>query len=302
MTQSLRALVLGAAAGGGLPQWNCSCKNCNLARQPGSGVEPQTQSSLAVSADGEQWAILNTSPDIRQQMTAHEALHPKSVRHTPVLSVLLTNGDIDHIAGLLILREKQAFTVFLTASIMEVIEQNPIFNALDRNFVTFRQVGLEQPFELAPGLEAELFAVPGKVPLFMEGETVDTKLESDQTVGVRLTAAEKIAFYIPGCAAMTPLLKERLRGAELVFFDGTVFENEEMLSTKTGRKTGARMGHMAMGGDDGSIAAFKSLGVRRRIFVHINNTNPVWNPASMERVTVKAAGWEIGHDGMEVTL
>jgi len=302
MTSSLRALVLGAAAGGGLPQWNCGCTNCTLARQPGSGVEPQTQSSLAVSTDGEHWAVLNTSPDIRQQMTAHEALHPKSVRHTPVSSVLLTNGDIDHIAGLLILREKQAFTVFLTASIMEVIEQNPIFNALDRKFVTFKQISLDQSFDLAPGLTAEIFAVPGKVPLFMEGETVDTKLEGDQTVGVRLTAGRKTAFYIPGCAAMTPLLEERLRGAELVFFDGTVFENEEMLSTKTGQKTGARMGHMAMNGDDGSMAAFEGLDVGRRIFVHINNTNPVWNPASKERFAINAADWEIGYDGMEVSL
>ncbi|MGI9357347.1 MAG: pyrroloquinoline quinone biosynthesis protein PqqB [Rhizobiaceae bacterium] len=302
MTPSLRALVLGAAAGGGLPQWNCGCRNCTLARKSDSGVEPQTQSSLAVSADGEHWAILNASPDIRQQMTAHMVLHPKSVRHTPVSSVMMTNGDIDHLAGLLILREKQAFTVFLTASIMQVIEQNPIFNALDREFVTFRQVGLDEIFELAPGLEAELFVVPGKVPLFMEGESVDTKMEGDQTVGVRLAVAGKTAFYIPGCAAMTPLLEERLRDAELVFFDGTVFENEEMLSTMTGQKTGARMGHMAMSGDDGSMAAFEGLGVARKIFIHINNTNPVWNPASKESATVDAAGWEIGRDGMEVTL
>lgn len=302
MTPSLRALILGTAAGGGLPQWNCGCRNCVLARELGSGINPQTQSSLAVSADGEHWAILNTSPDIRQQMTAHEALHPKFVRHTPISSVLLTNGDIDHIAGLLILREKQGFTVFLTAAIMEVIEQNPIFNALDRDHVTFTTIALNEPFELAPRLQAELFSVPGKVPLFMEGETVDTKLEGDQTVGVRLTAGGKTAFYIPGCAAMTPALEARLKGAEIVFFDGTVFENEELISTKTGQKTGARMGHMAMSGEDGSIAAFEKLNVAHSIFVHINNTNPVWDKDSPERATVEAAGWVVGHDGMEVTL
>ncbi len=302
MTHSLRALVLGTAAGGGLPQWNCGCPNCNKARHAGSGIAPQTQSSLAVSADGEHWAILNTSPDIRQQMTAHEVLHPKSVRHTPVSSVLLTNGDIDHIAGLLILREKQAFTVFLTTAIMEVIEQNPIFNALDRHHVTFQVIDLETQFTLAPGLEASLFAVPGKVPLFMEGEIVDTKLEGDQTVGVQLTAQNRTAFYIPGCAAMTPSLEEKLRYTELVFFDGTVFENEEMISTKTGQKTGARMGHMAMSGQDGSVAAFEKLGVKQKVFVHINNTNPVWDPDSRERATVEAAGWAIAHDGLEIAL
>ncbi len=285
-----------------MPQWNCGCTNCVSAREAGGDISPQTQSSLAVSADGEHWVILNTSPDIRQQMTAHDVLHPKSIRHTPVSSVLLTNGDIDHIAGLLILREKQAFTVFLTAAIMEVIEQNPIFNALDREHVTFQIIGLDTDFSLAPGLMARLFAVPGKVPLFMEGEVVDTKLEGDQTVGVELTAQDKTAFYIPGCAAMTRSLENRLQGAELVFFDGTVFENEEMISTKTGQKTGARMGHMAMSGEGGSIAAFENLNVRQKVFVHINNTNPVWDPTSAERATVEAAGWSIGHDGMEVVL
>ncbi|MDD9911327.1 MAG: pyrroloquinoline quinone biosynthesis protein PqqB [Ahrensia sp.] len=299
---SLRALVLGAAAGGGLPQWNCGCDNCNAARAPAGDIKPQTQSSLAVSANGDQWAILNTSPDIRQQLSAHQVLYPKKVRHTPISSVLLTNGDIDHIAGLLILREKQPFTVFATETILDVISANPIFNALDRILVTFTSVQLDQSFELVSGVQATLFAVPGKVPLFMEGETVDTQLEGEQTVGVRLAGAGKTMFYIPGCAAITTRLADMLTGADCVFFDGTVYENDEMQATGTGTKTGARMGHMAMNGEHGSMAAFVPLNVERKIYVHINNTNPVWNPASAEHATIRSAGWEIAQDGLEVTL
>ncbi len=302
MTSSLRALILGAAAGGGLPQWNCGCDNCRQARLETSAVRPQTQSSLAVSANGSDWAILNTSPDIRQQLAAHADLHPKGLRHTPVTSVLLTNGDIDHIAGLLILREKQAFRVYLTEGIANIIEENPIFSALDRTLVEFVSVDLAAPFDLAPGLEAELFSVPGKVPLYMEGEVVDTQLEGDQTVGVRLTANGKTAYYIPGCARLTSALKDLLNNADLVFFDGTVFENEEMIATGTGVKTGSRMGHMSMDGAGGSLAAFAGLGVRRKIFVHINNTNPVWDPTSPERRMVEDAGWEVGYDGLEAAL
>ncbi|MEM8699864.1 MAG: MBL fold metallo-hydrolase, partial [Pseudomonadota bacterium] len=191
-------------------------------------MTPASQSSLAVSA-GDGWALLNCSPDIRQQIMATPALHPREgrLRDTPIRSILLTNGDIDHIAGLLILREKQAYRLLMTAEITKVIAENPIFNALDPDFVTREVVALETPVELTPGLTATLFAVPGKVPLFMEGDhggdAVKTDLMGEQTVGVELTASGKTAFYIPGCARMVPALAERIRGAELLFFDGTVW-------------------------------------------------------------------------------
>jgi pyrroloquinoline quinone biosynthesis protein B len=300
MKKNLHALVLGAAAGGGLPQWNCGCPNCADARS--GSIIGQTQSSLAVSADGEAWAILNASPDIRQQIQNNAALHPDGLRHTPIRSVLLTNGDIDHIAGLLVLRERQPFTVFLTREIADVLAQNPIFNALDKNVVAFRVIELRAVFELAPGLRAELFPVPGKVPLFMEAGDVVTDLEGEQTVGVRLMAGPSEAWYIPGCARLTDHLAARLRGSELVFFDGTVFNNTEMPDRGTGEKTGTRMGHMAMSGPNGSLASFRDLDVKRKIFVHINNTNPVWQCDSLERETVENAGWQIAHDGMELAL
>ncbi|MEM7505208.1 MAG: pyrroloquinoline quinone biosynthesis protein PqqB [Pseudomonadota bacterium] len=304
---TLRALILGAAAGGGLPQWNCNAPN-SASFWRGTPLAAATQSSLAVSGDGENWALLNCSPDIRQQIMQTAALHPREghgLRDTPIHSILLTNGDIDHIAGLLILREKQAYRLLMTAEIAKVIAENPIFNALDPEFVTRETVALETPVEVTPGISATLFAVPGKVPLFMEGDhggdAVETALMGEQTVGVELSDGTKSAFYIPGCARLVPTLEDRIRGAALLFFDGTVWADDEMIREGVGQKTGARMGHMYMSGPGGSIAALAPLDIARKIYVHINNTNPVWRDGP-ERAEAEAAGWEIGHDGMEVTL
>lgn len=297
---TLRAIILGAAAGGGLPQWNCGCINCDLAR---SGEIPaQTQSSLAVSPDGRNWAVLNASPDIRIQLGQTKPLFPTGLREMPIRSVLVTNGDIDHVAGLLTLREMQPFTLFATQSIQDVIAQNPIFDALNASVVDRMPISLNQPFELVPDLQATLFPVPGKVPLYLEGEHVQTDLVGEQTVGVALTAHGKTAYYIPGCAALTPDLRTRLEGADLLFFDGTLWQDDEMVRAGLGQKTGKRMGHMSMDGSDGSIAGFADMKIGRKVFVHMNNTNPVLRPHSPEKATAEAAGWTIGQDGMEITL
>ena len=217
-------------------------------------------------------------------------------------SVLLTNGDIDHVAGLLTLREQQPFTLFATAEIHQVIADNPIFGALNPAFVRREAISLDQSFELVPGLTATLFAVPGKVPLYLEGETVKTDLEGEQTVGVHLRAGERDAFYIPGCAAMTPALRERLEGAALVFFDGTLWRDDEMVTAGLSQKTGKRMGHMSMSGEDGSMSAFDDMAVGRKVYVHMNNTNPVLRPTSEERRAVENAGWTVAMDGMEIAI
>lgn len=298
---SVRALVLGAAAGGGLPQWNCGCSNCQRARDPNDALKPQTQSSLALSVDGRDWALLNASPDIRAQIEANPALHPRALRDTPIRSVLVTNGDIDHIAGLLTLREKQPFRLFATAAIGDILKANPVFQVLDPQCVDQVTVALEQPFMLLDGIEATLFAVPGKVPLFMEGPAPDTALEGEQTVGVELKVDGKRIYYIPGCGKLTDRLASRIRNADLLFFDGTVFRDDEMARLGVGQKTGRRMGHMAISGPDGSLDALNDLAIGRTIFVHINNTNPVWLDGP-ERRAVEAAGYEIAHDGMEVLL
>jgi pyrroloquinoline quinone biosynthesis protein B len=306
---TLRALVLGAAAGGGLPQWNCLAE-CSASVWQGR-LRPATQSSLAVSAGGDDWVLLNASPDLRSQIIATPQLQPKlqpraepgaGLRTTPVRAVVLTNGDVDHIAGLLTMREKQRFTLWMTPAIAGVLDANPIFEVLDRGVVERRGVAIGEAFEPIDGLTLRLFPVPGKVALYLEGETVETDLMGEQTVGVELSNGAGTAYYIPGCARMVPELAQRLSGAPLVFFDGTVFHDDEMIRAGVGQKTGRRMGHMAMAGPEGSLAAFAGLGVARKVYVHMNNTNPVWLPDSPERREVEAAGWEVAYDGMEVVL
>ncbi len=252
--------------------------------------------------DGTAWALLNASPDLGRQTFVTPQLHPTGPRRSPISAVLLTNGDIDHVAGLLTLREKQPFDLFATAEILEVLAANPIFGALDPSLVARRAVALEAPFELLPGLTARLFPVPGKVPLYLEGATVRTDLEGEQTVGVELAEDGRRVYYIPGCARVTPRLAERIQGAELVFFDGTLWTDDEMICLGVGQKTGARMGHICMSGADGSMTALAPLGIARKIYIHMNNTNPVMVPSSPERLAVEAAGWLVGQDGMEVSL
>ncbi|MCH6588634.1 MAG: pyrroloquinoline quinone biosynthesis protein PqqB [Proteobacteria bacterium] len=309
----MRVLVLGSAAGGGFPQWNCNCRVCRAARDGDGRALARTQSSLAVSADGERWVLLNASPDLRQQITDNRPLHPKTeARHSPITAVVLTNADVDHIAGLLTLRESQPFVLYASGRVHDALDANPIFRILNPQFVRREALPLGQPLALQDsdgeeiGLTVEPFAVPGKIALYLEdpdaGDNFGTR-EGD-TIGLCVSqpAAGKRFFYIPGCAALDAPLVERLAGAPLVLFDGTLFENREMVTGGLGHKTGARMGHLNVSGPDGSMAAFEGLGVGRRIYIHINNSNPVLLEDSPERAAVEAAGWEVAYDGQEIVL
>lgn len=293
----MKIIILGAAAGGGLPQWNCGCDNCDAART--GRIPSLTQSSVAVSADGRDWAILNASPDIRAQLAATPALHPTGPRQIPLRSVLVTNGDIDHVAGLLTLRESQPFELFATAAIHDALAANPMLSALRTDMVPRRIVSLDQTVELVPGLSATLFAVPGKVPLYQEGEVVETGLVGETTVGVELQAGGRRAFYIPGCAEMPDWLKARISGADLLMFDGTLWEDDEMIRMGLGQKTGRRMGHMPA---SETITELTDAPVARRVFVHMNNSNPLTDPSSPQAAKAEAQGWQVGRDGMEITL
>ncbi|MBS7539469.1 pyrroloquinoline quinone biosynthesis protein PqqB [Ancylobacter lacus] len=304
----MRLLVLGSAAGGGFPQWNCRCPVCALAWEGDPRVRRRTQTSVAVSVDGERWALVNCAPEILHQIQAVPALHPRNGRrHSPVASVLLTNADIDHIAGLLSLRESQPFRLHATAAIHGVLAANSAFDVLAPEHVERRTVGFGDPFEVVAGITAEIFPVPGKIALYLErGEieasgAVATTVEGEQTVGVELSDGAARVLFIPGCAVMTEALRARLEGADAVLFDGTVWRDDEMVAAGVGTKTGARMGHMAMSGPEGSLAALSQIKVKRKIFVHINNTNPALVEGSPERLAVEAAGWEVAEDGMEIT-
>ncbi|MGI6246526.1 MAG: pyrroloquinoline quinone biosynthesis protein PqqB [Pseudochelatococcus sp.] len=297
----MRLVVLGSAAGGGFPQWNCRCPVCSLAWDGDPRVRRRTQTSVAVSADGERWALVNAAPEILSQIQAVPALHPRgSGRHTPVASVLLTNADIDHVAGLLSLREAQPFSLHATPAIHDVIGANGVFDVLARGIVDRLPVAPGAPFPLVDGVAAEIFPVPGKIALYLERGEVETAVEGEQTVGVELRDGRRRILFIPGCALMTDALRARIDGADAVLFDGTVWRDDEMIAAGVGAKTGRRMGHMAMSGADGSMAAFEGLRVGRKVYLHINNTNPVLIDGSPERRAAERAGWEIAEDGMEI--
>ena len=309
----LRVLVLGSAAGGGVPQWNCNCRICRRARARAPQLAPRTQSSVAVTADGDHWFLLNASPDLRQQINANPALHPQhGLRHSPISGVILTNGDIDHIAGLLTLRESTPLAIYATARVQTALSRNSVFNVLSPDFVEWREAVLGQPFELATrdgvsaGISVVMFAVPGKVALYLEDANAgpDFGTMPGDTVGLRVESVETGVhfFYIPGCAAVTDDLARRLTGASLVLFDGTLWHDGEMIDAGIGVKTGKRMGHISITGADGSIAAFENLRVPRKVFIHINNSNPILLDDSPERAAVVVAGWEVAFDGMKFRL
>ncbi|ACL60818.1 pyrroloquinoline quinone biosynthesis protein PqqB [Methylobacterium nodulans] len=299
----MQAIILGSAAGGGVPQWNCRCPICAMAWAGDRRVLPRTQSSLAVSPDGERWLLVNASPDIRQQLLATPALHPRhGLRHTPIEAVLLTNGDVDHVAGLLTLRESQPFRLHATRNILESVSANRVFDVLAADLVARREVGLNETFEPVSGLAVTLFPVPGKVPLWLEEGTPEIGAETETTVGAMIEAGGRRLAYVPGCARVTEDLRHRLAGVDALLFDGTVLADDDMIRAGVGTKTGWRMGHVPMTGQGGSIAALAEVPIGRRIFVHINNTNPVLVENSEARRAVEAAGWDVGHDGMALRL
>lgn len=298
----LTAIVLGAAGGGGYPQWNCRCPACRLAWAGDARVKPRTQASLALSGDGEHWILLNASPDLRAQLLATPKLQPRiGSRGSPVAAVVLTGAEVDQVAGLLTLRERQGFIVFATAESIAALNANPIFGVLAADLVTRKIVAPGAPFSLPGGVTAELFAVPGKVALYLEGEDPALDSETGANVGVEIVCGESRLLYVPGAAAVTPAMRERLARADVVLFDATLFRDDEMITTGTGTKTGRRMGHMSVGGEAGTLAALAGL-PGRRILIHINNTNPILIEDSIERRQVDAAGFEVAEDGMEIVL
>ncbi len=305
--------ILGSGAGGGFPQWNCNCRNCSSVRCDKPEFKALTQSSLAVSANGKDWVLLNASPDLRQQIGAAPALAPGngSLRGSPIKAVVLTNGDVDHIAGLMNLREAQPFSIYATPRVLDVIKSNSVFGILAADVVSriALELGVSVPLTGAGGdlgLTFEAFDVPGKVALYLEDASAGPAFGTQvgDTIGLRIsdpaTGAE--FFYVPGCAEVDQPLSRRLRGASLVYFDGTLYSDDEMLRQGLLDKSGSRMGHISISGPQGSMSAFSDLEVERKIYVHINNSNPVLDASSAERRAVEAAGWEIGYDGMEVHL
>ncbi len=312
----MRLKILGSAAGGGFPQWNCNYHLSQNAREGIEGIRPRTQSSLAVCDNDRDWVIFNASPDIREQIAATTELHPSRsgpLRSTPISAVVLTNADVDHIAGLLSLRERERFAIYATRRVLAVLEENSVFNVLDRDLVQRRELVLDTVTPVLDrsgrptGLAIEAFVVPGKIALFLEDEAKAQEgfgTKEGDTIGVRIISQTtgNSAFYIPGCARIDGPLKTRIMQAECLLFDGTCYTDDEMPRSGVGAKTAQRMGHIHISGADGSMALLADSAITRRIYVHINNTNPILDDLSPEAAIVRANGWEVAWDGMEVRL
>jgi pyrroloquinoline quinone biosynthesis protein B len=308
----LRVVVLGAAAGGGVPQWNCGCPVCRMARSERPELQ-STQASIAISADGEHWFLINASPDLRQQLIATPQLHPAAgkLRHSPIAGVILTNGEIDAVAGLLSMREGWPFTIYAHPRVLSILRTNSIFNVLSEKNVQRQPIEVNAAFEPTlpdgspSGIEVLPFAVPGKGAWYLEGKAHPAGETGDgDTLGLRILdkTSGKHFYFLAACADVTDDLKSRLNGASAIFFDGTVWRDDELIVAGLGAKTGQGMGHIAMSGHRGAIESLAGLDIDRKIFLHINNSNPVLLHGSAERKTAERAGWQIPADGTEITL
>lgn len=296
-----RAIVLGSAAGGGVPQWNCACPVCALARAGDVRVRPRTQASLAVTGDGASWTLIDASPDLPEQLRQTSALAPGGLRDSPIGAVVLTGAEIDQIGGLLSLRERHRFRLVALAPVLAILDENPVFSALARDLVERVTVAPGIAVATTPGLRVRLVPVPGKAPLYLEGQPAAAGAPHAQTAMAVVETGRRRLVYAPACAGLTTGLAMLMAEADVVLFDGTVFTDDELIRREVGLKTGRRMGHLPMTGEDGSLVRLAGL-CGRRLYTHLNNTNPVLIEASPERRHVEAAGVEIAFDGMEVAL
>ncbi len=299
----MRVLVLGSGAGGGVPQWNCRCPVCSIAWDRPGEVRHRTQTSIALSADDRRWIVLDTAPDLRQQIIQTPALHPAAAgRHSPIAAVVLTSGEVDHVAGLLCLREGHPFSIFATASTLDDLASSPIFHVLNPDIVARRALALERRVAVA-GLAVTAFAVPGKVPLYREGDEVVVGAATEDVIGLEIADGEgRRVAYVPGVAHLSEDLVARLGAADILFLDGTTFTDDELVAAGLSTKTAGRMGHLPIGGEHGSLRRFASGTPAKRVYIHLNNTNPVLIETSPERALLEEAGWEVAHDGMEFVL
>ncbi|PYP15365.1 MAG: pyrroloquinoline quinone biosynthesis protein PqqB [Gemmatimonadetes bacterium] len=301
----MRVIILGSAAGGGVPQWNCGCGNCQDARLSGTG---RTQSSVALSADGARWVLLNASPDLRAQIASRPELWPRGARGTPISAVVCTDGEIDHTLGLVLLREATArFPVYAPAGVVGLLDREwPVLRVLSAYAgVEPRTLPEGQAIPLADGAGRELgvtctaVSVARRAPRYAReasAATYDVALRlADQRTGATLA-------YIPTAGAVDDAVRSVARGADLLLFDGTFWSDGELRAAGVDAPTAREMGHVPIGGPGGSIELLPRLGARRTVLVHINNTNPILSRSSSERAQVEGSGIEVADDGMEVEL
>ncbi|HSB73803.1 MAG TPA: pyrroloquinoline quinone biosynthesis protein PqqB [Candidatus Methylomirabilis sp.] len=306
----MRLHILGAAAGGGFPQWNCGCPNCQEVRTGSIRLTPRTQDSLTVSVDGERWFLLNASPEIGRQIESFPPLHPRGARHSPIQAILLTDGELDHCLGLFSLRESHPLVIYSTERVWRgLVESNAIFRTLRRfpEQVTWRQLRLGVAEDLCGrdgtpgGLSVVALPAPGKLPFHLEG-LMTPDPEDNVGVWIRDQGSGRQAVYLPAVAHLDQDLRQALAGADCLFFDGTFWSSEELIRLELSSRRAEDMSHLPIGGPAGSLAGLSGVMTRRKIYTHINNTNPILPSDSPERRDAEKAGWEVAEDGLEVCV
>lgn len=307
----MRAIVIGSAAGGGFPQWNCGCPNCVGVREGREGLVGRTQDSLAVTANGDRFALVNTSPDILAQIKRTPALWPKAPRHTPIGAVVLTNGDMDHVLGLFSLRESQPLALYATPPVWKGLEASVLVRTLKRfeGQIVFRPLAIGEDVELADaageplGIRLRAFAAPGKLPVHLVGHAAESP---EDNIGLSLrdagTKDAPAMAYAAACASIDESVRAEIEQHAAVLFDGTFYREDELVRLGLSKAVAKDMAHLPIGGESGSlarVAALDSMRNTRKIYTHVNNTNPILAPTE-ERRAVLAAGWEVAFDGMEI--
>lgn len=305
--------IMGSAAGGGFPQWNCGCRNCAALRAGTFSGSSRTQTQVAVSNDGQSWYLLNASPDLRLQIERTTVLQPRGyARGSPISGVVLTSADIDQVAGLLSLRELQPVHVYCTGSLRRILhEDNSIFGMLNRvpRQVAWRDITIGGSFPLLTaqgdhsGLCCQAISLGNRYPVYVSTGVSAELVPEEATLGLMITASSggRVAF-MPAVPFISNELLRVMESADLVLFDGTFWTNDELIRVQGSGATALDMGHVPISGDGGSLDQLARLQRPRKAFVHINNTNPMLDGSSAENALVKAAGWEIAEDGWRLTL
>jgi pyrroloquinoline quinone biosynthesis protein B len=306
----MQVKVLGSAAGGGFPQWNCACVNCRRLRAGSFRGTSRTQTQMAWSNALGQWSLLNASPDLRVQIEATPELWPRDgARDSPISDVILPSAEVDQVLGLLLLREFHSFRVHATPSVRKILtEDNSLFGVLARfaDQVCWQDIPLDRSF-CAGGARLEALPLSGSFPGFVGAPRLAELNPADAVIGLLVSAEsgvkiERTLAFLPGVSCVSDTLLARLQGCDVVLFDGTFWSDEEPLSIPGVTRTARQMGHLPLSGSGGSLERFAALERPRKIFIHINNTNPILDEESREHRMVCEAGWEVARDGMEISL
>ncbi len=310
----MRVTVLGSAAGGGFPQWNCACPNCSRLRAGQLRLKARSQAQLVVSPNAGECYLLNASPDLRTQILSTPLLAPaKPPRGTPISGVLLTSADVDSVAGLLHLREFQPLHIFATPSVRRILfEENRIFRVLERANppAAWHDVPLNTWFPLGtvssssgnPSVRCRVVPLGSVYPDYVSEGLRRSLPPGEAVIGLVLAQGSKQVFYAPALPGLSEEWKDWVRSSDLCLVDGTFWDENELISAGVGSKTARQIGHVPLSGAGGLLEEFRSAKRGRRVLIHINNTNPILDEDSPEHREVRDAGWEIAYDGMEFEL